>query len=159
MMSNNNLVIIYQGKNLGDVLLSTPVVQSYSRYDGGAKFVVICRKSAAAIYEDHPAVIDILDSPKTILQLLRLVLDIARLRWRYQQYVFIDLHGCSKSSLLARFTSPNQSVKIRTPQGYFFDKYTVENPTLVGVKHTIDNNLSTLRSLGVNSHFLKKNIY
>lgn len=98
----NNPAVVFRLSHLGDVALTTGVLDRWHE-NGGAPFIFITRTANAPLLENHPAVAEVVAVDNASLKGGAWLAEARRLARTYKGHRLIDLHGTLRSRLLALF--------------------------------------------------------
>lgn len=93
--------IIFRLGHMGDVALTTGVL-SHWHETRGSTFICVTKAPYAGIYENHPAVREVVGLSDDELSGLSWLATARRLARTYRRHRLIDLHGTMRSSILKR---------------------------------------------------------
>lgn len=141
--TNIETVLIYQGKHFGDVLLSTPLVNTLTRVCPSVKVDWVVQEGM------HPLVAN-LRATNTVFNRPRNALKAYWLSRRMGEYdLFIDLHASIDAVWFGNFLKSRYSVGVSLSKLRHFRKLTHQPQSKkIPGRHTIDTNLDCLRRLG-----------
>ena len=136
-------VVIYQGKNLGDVLLSTPVARVLCRLNPNVSIIWVVKPASRAILFESSNVISVIDEPRSLFSAFFLGIKHRKID------LFIDLHGSKGSAFMSLGASPKYSTGVPTLKSKFIGRHShsLSKKPVVG-RHKIEENLDCLRRLG-----------
>lgn len=141
--SKVSTVVIYQGKNLGDVLLSTPIVSVLRRYSV-KRIIFVVKEGCTDIVGQLSGV----DYVVRETRIGRIISSALRLR-RERIDIFIDLHGSFDSSLTSRFIGARFSIQMANCRRRVFDRFHCITPSRrTSIRHRIEAHLDVMRRLG-----------
>ena len=147
-------VIIYQGKNLGDVLLSTPVVESV-RSVSECRITVITSVEARILVEEPCRRIFWHERKRGLLAVVKSALEFKK----HNVDLFIDLHGSFDASVFNTTLNANVSIKMAGCRRRVTDSYSITMPsTAIRKRHRVEQHLDVLRRLGLSSQQLKRTL-
>lgn len=147
-------VIIYQGKNLGDVLLSTPVIESIRKVSE-CKITVVTSAEARPFVSETSRQIFWHERKRGLLAACKNAFGFKR----QNVDLFIDLHGSSDSSVFNAILNPRISIKMAGPRKRITDSYSITMPsTAIPRRHRVEQHLDVLRRLGFDNQKLEKNL-
>lgn len=136
-------VVIYQGKNLGDVLLSTPIINVLRRH-GTKKIYFVVREECAQIFETMSGV-ECLVRKHRLLPVITSALKIRKLK----PDLFIDLHGSLDSSVTSRLIGSRISIQMAGLKSRLVGRYHAVVPSRDNLfRHRIEMHLDVMRRLG-----------
>jgi heptosyltransferase III len=136
-------IICYQGKNLGDVLVSLPLIHRLKSLMPHA--VIRCLVQPAASDILATSGVSTYASPTSAIEAISLGWQLRR----QSPQLFIDLHGSLESELVARFCGASISIQVIGCKSRGIGRYTHQIPHRKAIKrHRIELNLDILRHLG-----------
>lgn len=138
-------VVLYQAKNLGDLLLLTPVIQVL-KSETAAEIVVCTKVEYADLIRDELGRVHLVERKRGFLGA---ILQAFKLRKR-DPSIFIDLHGSFDSSLTSLVLRAPLSIRMAGLKNRLTDYFHVKVPMRSETKrHRIDQHLDVLRAIGL----------
>lgn len=136
-------VIVYQGKNLGDALLSTPIINVLQRH-GVSKIYFVVKEECAQIYENMSGV-ECVIRKRRLVHVISSALKIRKLK----PDLFIDLHGSFDSAVTSRLVGSRISIQMAGLKHRLVGRYHAVVPSKTNfLRHRIDMHLDVMRRLG-----------
>jgi ADP-heptose:LPS heptosyltransferase len=149
--------LIIQTASIGDVILSTPLIEKLRRFFPDAKIDFLTKKGNESLFASHPFLDEILlwnkkkSKPKELLRLLKVI------RQKHYDYVF-NLQRFAATGLLTAFSgAPNRIGFDKNPLSCFFT-HKVRHDIGGRNLHEIDRNLKLLESI-TDSTRIKPRLY
>lgn len=147
-------IVVYQGKHLGDALLTTPLIETL-RDLTPAKIIVCSTADARLLVDDPERNIFWNERHRGVVGAVRQALKITD----RPVDLFIDLHGSVDSLMTKNVVAPKYSIRIGEIKKRIFDGYTVTLPRNAGIgRHKIDQHLDLLRRMGVRLDSLHRDL-
>lgn len=153
-MNFHNILIIKQ-RNIGDVLLVTPVVRELHRVWPEARISLLVNEGTEEMVKYHPAVEEVIVYPRSRfarLTLLSRVVAEVRFLWelRQQRYDLVIVTTASDRGIItARFVGAPRRIGYRTGKRLMDALLTDRIPVEQQATHTVYYNLRLLEPLGV----------
>lgn len=145
MVSKQQLLVIYQCKNLGDSLLTTPLINALLRNFKDAHILVVCKDQSIPIFEGLNDRVHAVERPNTIrkwISLFRLLLT------NSDRFVFLP-HASTAGLALAKFTGSKSVCSVNLSH-WLIGSVDVSCPVRVSPwRHTAEVNLDMLRKLEI----------
>lgn len=143
--SDHGVIVLYQGKNLGDVLLTTPVIEVLRQYSG-SRIIVCTSQASRAIVDDPSRDINWVERQKRLPMIIASAFKIRKLSPK----LFIDLHGSFDSSLFSFVLRAPTSIRMGglSPRVLSFYNHSVPYRS-ESKRHRVDMHLDVLRHLGI----------
>lgn len=139
-----NLIVVYQCKNLGDALLSTPLVGALLVKFPDAHLIVVCKPVSVPIFSNLSKRVDVFSKPGSIGEWLSLIAAILKHRYRCIWLPHTSTAGLALAKLtLSKSVSPSP-IQHRLLGRADFSCPVRLNPW----RHTADTFLDSLRLLG-----------
>lgn len=151
-----NTIVIYQDKNIGDLLLITPVLEVLKKQTRALIFVVT-KRGYAELIEDDAGRVRVVDRRcGGFLAAIRQALELRQ----QAPSVFIDLHGCFASSVTSFIVRAPLSVRMAQLKDRLTDYFHLKVPMRPGTRrHRIDQHLDVLRAVGLDVDLKYRKIY
>ena len=138
-------VVLYQAKNLGDLLLLTPVIQVL-KSETAAEIVVCTKVEYADLIRDELGRVHLVERKRGFFGA---IIQAFKLRKR-DPSIFIDLHGSFDSSLTSLVLRAPLSIRMAGLKNRLTDYFHVKVPMRSETKrHRIDQHLDVLRAIGL----------
>ena len=145
MFSTSTMFVVYQCKNLGDSLLTTPLLNTLLRNFSDAKILVVCKKQSIPIFDGLSDRVTVLERPNTISKWISLL---RHIRENPDRLVLLP-HASNAGLALAKLTG-SKSICPISLNHWFIGSVDVSCPVRVSPwRHTAEVNLDMLRKVGV----------
>lgn len=139
-------VLIIQTASIGDVVLATPVAESFYAHDPATLIDFMVRKGAEGLFTDHPFINEVLVWDKSQSKYSRLFGLLKEIRKRRYDYV-ITLQRFASSGFVTAFSRGRIKAGFsKNPFSFLFNHVTAHR---IGVKdiHETDRNLALIENL------------
>ena len=141
-------VLLIRLRLIGDVVLSTPLIQALRRTFPDATLSYLVERSAAAVVAGNPHLDDIIIVERT--RGVARILDDLRLAWRLRRSRFdvvIDMHGGPRSSWLTLATGAPQRIGYDIPGRQWMYTRTVPRARELRARHSVVNQWDLLSGI------------
>lgn len=145
VFSASTMFVVYQCKNLGDSLLTTPLLNALLRNFEDAHVLVVCKDQSIPIFDRLSDRVQVLERPNTISKWIALF----RLLLTKSDRVVLLPHASNAGLALAKLTGSQSICPIKLKH-WLIGSVDVSCPVRVSPwRHTAEINLDMLRKIGV----------
>ncbi len=145
MRTDSELLVVYQCKNLGDSLLTTPMLNALLRNFEAANLLVICKSHSLPIFDGLSDRIQAIERPNTLSQWFGLF----TLLLKHRSCTVFLPHASTAGLALSKLTG-SRSISPTQLNHWLIGSVDISCPArLTPWRHTAEVNLDMLRKIGI----------
>lgn len=143
-------ILLVRLRQIGDVVFTTPTLRAIKSYFPGSHLAYIVEPAAAPVVAGHPAIDEIIVTPRTsgvggILADLRLGRELRRATFD----LAIDFHGGPRASMLTWLSGAPQRVGYQIAGRSWMYTTAVSRPRALRPRHSVENQWDLLTAIGI----------